>query len=177
MSLCFESENEIIEYIGENYLQKQERDLSHEYELLGSYNEKRFEDIPLNVEFVDEDPYSDAGELFNAIDDGELKIYSGGSSPDGMSDMQNLKGRAVHDYFGHYMNECDFSLEGEFNKWFNQKRDVPDDVERLLFSEVVGQTCLVHYLEDGFEDPGFEQRSVLFSDEVVNAVVDFYKPL
>jgi len=174
MTMKFESENELVETVAENYLSKPEQDLSHEYSLLAEYNEQKFEDIPVDVEFVEDDPYADAQELFEAIDDGELKIYNGGSSPDGMTHMQNLKGRAVHDYFGHYQNNCNFSIEGEFTKWLNQKDDIPDEAGDLLFSEVVGQVCLVHYLEDGFNDSDYVQRSVLLDDEVKTAVKEFY---
>lgn len=170
----FESEEEIIQVLGGEYLEAEEEDLTEEYEALGRYNERRFEDIPLDVEFTEEDPYNSAEELFEAIEDGELKIYSGGSSPEGMTDKQNLKGRAVHDYFGHYMNQCDFSLEGEFTKWYNQRHEVPEGTEALYFSEVVGQTALVHYLEDGFESPEFEQRSVTFDEELREGVIDYF---
>jgi len=171
----FESEKELVDTVAENYLNSPEEDLSSEYSQLGEYNEDRFEDIPIPVHFTEDDPYADAEELFEGIEsDEELYIFSGGSSPEGMSDEQNLKGRAVHDYFGHYMNECDFSIEGEFEKWYNQKDDVPEGTEDLLFSEVVGQVTLVHYLEGGFDDPDFEQRSVLIDDEIQDAVVDYF---
>lgn len=171
----FESETELINTVAENYLNSDEEDLSSEYSQLGTYNEDRFEDIPVPVHFTEDDPYADAEELFEGIEeDEELYIFSGGSSPDGMTEEQNLKGRAVHDYFGHYMNHCDFSIEGEFTKWYNQKNDVPDGTEDLLFSEVVGQVALVHYLEDGFEDSDYEQRAVLIDDEVQNAVIDYF---
>ena len=171
----FESEQEIIETVGRAYLEEQEQDLSSEYRALAEYNENRFEDIPLDVEFTEEDPYKSAEELFEAIEErGELKIYSGGSSPEGMTDKQNLKGRAVHDYFGHYMNQCDFSLEGEFTKWYNQRHEVPDESEALYFSEVVGQTALVHYLDGGFEDPDFNQRSVILDEEIRSGVIDYF---
>lgn len=174
MTMRFESEEELVDVVAENYLQKPEQDLEDEYKALGEYNEDRFDDIPVNVEFTEDDPYSDAEELFDAVDQGELKIFSGGSSPEGMTDKQNLKGRAVHDFYGHYQNQCDFSIQGEFTKWFNQKDDVPDGTEDLLFSEVVGQVALVHYLEDGFNDSDYEQREVLIDDEVQDAVKRFY---
>jgi len=171
----FQNESEIIQTVASQYLEKQEQDLTEEYEALGRYNEQRFEDIPIPVIFTEDDPYQDAQELFEGIeDDEELKIFSGGSSPEGMTDKQNLKGRAVHDYFGHYMNQCDFSLEGEFTKWYNQRDEVPEGSEDLYFSEVVGQTALVHYLDDGFEDDRFEQRSVVIDEEIQDAVIEYF---
>ncbi|MDV6329086.1 hypothetical protein Q5L94_13635, partial [Idiomarina sp. Sol25] len=59
-------------------------------------------------------------------------------------------------------------------KWYNQQHDVPDGTEDLLFSEVVGQVALVHYLEDGFEDSDYEPRAVLIDDDVQNAVIDYF---
>lgn len=171
----FNSEQEIIDTVAKQYLEKPEKDLTAEYEALGRYNEARFEDIPIPVIFTEDDPYEDAESLFKGIEeDEELYIFSEGSSPDGMTDKQNLKGRAVHDYFGHYKNRCDFSLEGEFTKWFNQKSEVPDMSEALYFSEVVGQTALVHYLEDGFEDSDFNQRSVIIDEDIRDGVVDYF---
>lgn len=170
-----ESEQDIIEQVGTQYLEKQEQDLSSEYGALGEYNENRFEDIPVDVEFTSEDPYKNAEEMFSDIEEnGRLKIFSGGSSPEGMTEEQNLKGRAVHDYFGHYQNQCDFSLEGEFTKWYNQKEEVPEESEALYFSEVVGQTALVHYVDGGFEDPDFEQRSVIIDESLRDEVVDYF---
>ena len=171
----FNNETEIVETVAENYLNSPEEDLTAEYEALGRYNERRFEDIPIPVIFTENDPYQDSEALFEGIEsDEELYIFSGGSSPEGMTDEQNLKGRAVHDYFGHYMNQCDFSIEGEFTKWFNQKSDVPEGTEDLLFSEVVGQVALVHYLDGGFESPDYEQRSVLIDDEIKDGVIDYF---
>jgi len=171
----FESEQEIIETVGQAYLETEEEDLTSEYKALARYNENRFEDIPLDVDFTEEDPYKSAEELFEAISErDELKVYSGGSSPEGMTDMQNLKGRAVHDYFGHFMNKCDFSLEGEFTKWYNQRHEVPEESEALYFSEVVGQTALVHYLDDGFEHEDYEQRSVVLDEEIRGGVIEYF---
>ena len=171
----FESEDDLINTVAENYLNSPEEDLTDEYEELGRYNEARFEDIPVPVHFTENDPYEDAEALFEGIEeDEELYIFSGGSSPPGMTDEQNLKGRAVHDYFGHYQNQCDFSVEGEFTKWVNQKEDVPEGTEDLLFAEVVGQVALVHYLEGGFEDPDYEQRSVLIDEDIQDGVIDYF---
>jgi len=171
----FDSEQELYETVAQNYLNKKEQDLEQEFKALGRYNETRFEDIPVPVHFTEKDPYNDAEEMINRIEEEqELYIFSGGSDPAHMTEEQNLKGRAVHDYFGHYMNECDFSIEGEFQKWYNQKDDVPNGTEDLLFSEVVGQVSLVHYLDGGFEDPEFEQREVLIDEEVKKAVKSFY---
>lgn len=170
-----QSEQDIIDQVGSQYLEKSEQDLSEEYEALGQYNEKRFEDIPVDVEFTEDDPYGSAEEMWADIDNNDrLKIFSGGSSPPGMTEEQNIKGRAVHDYFGHYKNQCDFSLEGEFTKWYDQKDHVPDEAEELYFSEVVGQTALVHYVDDGFSDPDFEQRSVIIDESLMDEVVDYF---
>ena len=166
----FDTHDELIDAVAQNYLNQEEQDLTDEYRALGQYNEQRFEDIPVDVEFTSDDPYKNAAELFQDIEENDrLEIFDGGTHPDGMTHEQNIKGRAVHDYFGHYMNRVDFSLEGEFQKYDAQRHDVPDQCEDLLFAEVVGQTALVHHLDDGFADPEFRQRNVLISDELQDA--------
>lgn len=170
----YNNQSDVIDALAENYLEKPEQDLEQEYELLGEYNRQRFEEIPVDVYFNESDPYSCAEEMFDDIENNErLVIFSGGSHPEHLTEEENLKGRAVHDYFGHYGNRVDFSFEGEYKKWEAQRSDVPDGCESVLFAEVVGQTALVHYLEDSFEDDRFEQRSVVIDEELQNAVVEY----
>jgi len=170
-----ESDQDVVDQVARQYLESPEQDLSEQYSRLGGYNEQKFEEIPIDVEFTSDDPYKSAEEMFNDIEQNErLKIFDGGSHPEGMTHEQNIKGRAVHDYFGHYGNKVGFSLEGEFQKWYNQKSEVPEGAEALYFSEVVGQTALVHYLGGGFEDDRFEQRSVIIDESLRDEVVDHF---
>ena len=130
------------------------------YEKIARRHEILYEQIPVPVIWTHDDPYSSADELRRRVEaDGELLVYAGGSQPTHMTLEQNVKGRAVHDYFGHVRFEADFSVEGEFQKWWNAKEFYPPETQRLLFTEIVGQRCAAGYLDDGFASPRFEQRS------------------
>lgn len=172
----FDTIDDVINELGSAYVQadpglEENRD---PYRDLAAYNRRRFEDMPVDVHFTADDPYLSHEEMVRDVEEnGRLKIFSEGSHPVHMTKEENMKGRAVHDYFGHYMNDCDFSFSGEFEKWYNQREEVPESTEDVLFSEVVGQTALVHYLEDGFESPEFEQKNYVFDPELQDAVTAF----
>ena len=121
----------------------------------------------IQVMFTSDDPYSSYEEMVADIDEnGVFRVFNGGSHPEylGTSKTEsmenNLMGRAVHDYWGHYGNECDFSFWGEFEKWHHQKKFYPEVCHPYLFTEVVGQTALCHHLPGGFGDPLFVQKPV-----------------
>lgn len=97
-------------------------------EEIGRRHEILYEQIPAPVLWTHEDPYSDAVELRERVEeDEELLVFAGGSKPAYMSQEQNVKGRAVHDYFGHVRFGVDFSVEGEFRKWYNAKQFYPPE--------------------------------------------------
>ena len=174
--LEFDSIDDVIHELGTAYVQAEPGPESNRaaYRDLAQYNLQRFEDIPVDVHFTADDPYPNHEEMVRDIEENnQLYIFSEGTHPVHMNREENIKGRAVHDYFGHYMNDCDFSFEGEFEKWYNQREHVPDSAEDILFSEVVGQTALVHHLEDGFEDDNFEQKNYTFDPELQSAVLDY----
>lgn len=133
--------------------------------LLSKMNDYLFDAIEaegITVEFTDEDPYESYEEMCVEIEyNGILRIFSGGSHPDHMTKEENLKNRAVHDYWGHYKNDCDFTFWGEFQKWHHMKKWYPEPTHRLTLQEVVGQTGLCWYLEGGFDSPDYEQKSFL----------------
>jgi len=176
----FDSIDDVIHELGTAYVQADPglEDNRDAYRDLAEYNREQFEAIPVDVHFTPDDPYPNHAEMVKDIENNQrMSIFSEGSHPVHMTKEENMKGRAVHDYFGHYMNDCDFSFEGEFEKWYNQREHVPDSAEDILFSEVVGQTALVHHLENGFEDPNFEQKNYTFDSELQDAATDFMEQI
>lgn len=172
----FDSIDDIIYTLGTAYVEADPglEENQDAYRDLAEYNRRRFDDIPVDVHFTPDDPYPSHAEMVKDIEENDrLSIFSEGSHPVHMTREENIKGRAVHDYFGHYMNDCDFSFEGEFEKWYNQREEVPESTVDVLFSEVVGQTALVHHLEGGFEDPEFEQKNYVFDSELQEAATEF----
>nr|BDD45085.1 hypothetical protein 17 [bacterium] len=137
--------------------------------LLVKMNDYLFDAIEaegVEVIFTEEDPYEGFEEMVADIEaNGRLFIFSGGSHPDHITEEQNIKNRAVHDYWGHYKNDCDFTFWGEFQKWHHMKAWYPEPVHQLTLQEVVGQTGLCWYLEGGFSSPDYEQKSFLAPTE------------
>lgn len=132
-----------------------------------------------NITITPIDPYESYEEMCQDIEENNhLAVFSGGTHPTyygsnmAICREENIRGRAIHDYFGHYLNGVDFSFRGEFMKWHFQKRYYPEHSHRLLFSEVVGQTGAAYYLEGGFDDPAFEQKPIMAPQEWIDLCYD-----
>lgn len=168
------TERQTAERIGNEYDDMEvSGDLPAELEvatsLLVKMNDYLFDAIEahgVEVIFTEEDPYGSFGAMVSDIEiNNRLLVFSGGTHPDHMSREDNIKNRAVHDYWGHYKNDCDFTFWGEFTKWHNMKKWYPEVCHRLTLQEVVGQTGLAWYLEGGFSNPDFTQKSFLAPTE------------
>lgn len=151
--------------IGEAYVEQDRfrgedtEETAQAYEQIAAVHDRLYEQIPIPVIWTYDDPYSDAAELRSAIDtDEELLVYAGGSQPEYMTLEENVKGRAVHDYFGHYRFGTDFSVEGEYRNWQGLKAFYPVETRLVLFADIVGQRCAAGYLENEFASPRFAQR-------------------
>jgi len=133
---------------------------SDAYEVIAEINEEKYEEIPCKVIWQEEDPYDSFADMRETVQvEGQLRVFSDGSDPKFMSHEQNIKGRAVHDWFGHLSAGCDFSMEGEWTKYQHVKDDYPPWVRPLLFTEIVGQRAAASYYPNGFFDEQFEQQA------------------
>lgn len=121
----------------------------------------------VEIEFTRSDPYPDFEAMVEDIsENGNMRIFSGGSTPSYFTRHQNEIARAVHDYWGHYKHGVDFSFWGEFKKFHHMKKYYPEHTHSLLFAEVVGQTGFCHLL-GGFDHPDFEQRDLMAPDYLI----------
>lgn len=164
--------SDVAQIIGESYLTGSFSTEGHPmveeaYRRIAKLNRILYDQIPVPVIWTHDDPYGSYEEMRHKVDTNEeLLVFAGGSKPKYMSQEDNVKGRAVHDYFGHLRHDVDFSIEGEFRKWFNARKHYPacDDVgapvHRLLFTEIVGQRCVAEILDGGFDNEQFTQRAV-----------------
>ena len=153
----------------------QQQDTTDLYRELGERHAELYDEIPVPVHWTDDDPYNSYEEMRSRVfREGELWVYQGGSHPDGMTHEQNVKGRAVHDWFGHLQHDVGFSFEGEFLKWYNTKALYPKDTHQLLFTEIVCQRAAISYLEDGFADPQFEQHGFESPEAWINHCRDLF---
>lgn len=145
-------------------------DIRRAYRLMNTVNSQLFEQIPVPVIFQSEDPYDNYQDMAATVEfENTLRIWNGGSPVEYMTTEQNLKARAVHDWFGHLSLKCDFSIEGEVTKWANACKHYPDVCHQMLFAEVVGQVCTVHY--QGWD---YEQKPVASPPRHLLAVCQHY---
>ncbi len=146
--------------IGEWYdsVEKSNNDkLKRGWSIITQINKIWFDKIPIPVIFQSEDPYDSYQDMKETVEQEQLlRVFDGGEEPYYISHEDNLRGRAVHDWFGHLQADCDFSFEGEWTKFNHVKTRYPEWVRPLLFTEVVGQRCAYAY-NSGFD---FEQKSV-----------------
>lgn len=149
------------------------------YDNLADTNKALFEEIPVGIMFVEEDPYSSYEEMCEEVERTDvLKIFSGGSHPDQITPKENLKGRAVYDWFGHIQMGVDFSLEGEWAKWRGMRDIYSENAGKLLFTEVVAQQIVASEL-GGYDADGFEQRGIIaprYWLSVADSYMKLYNP-
>lgn len=96
----------------------------------------------IDVQFVDYDPYQNRDEMANdVINNKVLKISSLFNEHPVLTEEQNLKFRAVHDYYTHIVCNQDFGLKGELKAYNTHATLAPPAALPALFTEVVGQAC------------------------------------
>jgi hypothetical protein len=123
------------------------------------------DDLGVEVQFVDEDPYADAVEMMDDVENnGVLKVLK--SSATGghpyWSDETNDMFRAVHDAFGHAATGRGFDRHGEEAAYQAHRSMVKDALARLaLATETRGQNSWL--IENG-EFP--EQKMALLDEEL-----------
>lgn len=109
----------------------------------------RGEDEPYNpkrqryrVVFSSENPYKTAEDMRAQVrKTGDLVIWNGESEHPVMSAEENLKLRAVHDYFAHIAGGAGFGLRGEISAYNRHMNFTPKQAAPALFTEVVGQAA------------------------------------
>lgn len=96
----------------------------------------------IRVEFVDYDPYENRDQMAEDVNNNKiLKISKLFNEHPIFSKEENLKFRAVHDYYTHIVCNQDFGLRGELKAYNTHARLAPPIARPALFTEVVGQAC------------------------------------
>lgn len=129
--------------------------------------EAQFRELPIDVQFVREDPYKSAEAMMDDVTRfSRLKIYRtvpGECSPL-LSLEQNDMFRAVHDFHGHYMSRRDFSRHGEEAAWVRHSQMFTGLARRAMTSETRGQNSAFIWINGGREFP--TQKAILLPDWV-----------
>jgi hypothetical protein len=96
----------------------------------------------IDVQFVENNPYMDRDQMADDVkSNGVLKISKLFNDHPVFTEEENLKFRAVHDYYTHIVCNQDFGLKGELKAYNTHARLAPPAALPALFTEVVGQAC------------------------------------
>lgn len=129
--------------------------------------EKQFETLPITVLFVDNDAYTNSKEMFSDIEaNGVLKVWNGGTPHELMANVNN-KFRAIHDYFGHYLQKNSFSYTGETAAYFIHSKMFSPIANKALFTETIAQNSWFNFSDENIDKPNSlrkfaEQKAVIF---------------
>jgi len=127
------------------------------YEKAASEIDKQFQyltkELGIKVEFIKEDPYKNSEEMFeDIIKNKKLKVFQGGephpflgeSTRDANGFTANEKLRAIHDYFGHFVNRNQFGQIGEEAAWVDHSKMFSPEAQRAISTETRGQNSWVN---------------------------------
>lgn len=121
-------------------------------------------DLGIKVEFIKDDPYKNSEEMFDdIINNKRLKVYQGGephpflgdSTKDASGFTANEKLRAIHDYFGHFVNRNQFGKVGEEAAWVDHSKMFSPEAQRAISTETRGQNSWVNF--SGVNDAAIEK--------------------
>ena len=104
------------------------------------------EELGIKIEFVDKDPYANSTEMWNDVRKGQLKVFKTAPSDKHpyLTNEQNNKFRAVHDFFGHAATGKGFGQHGEEAAWVAHSQMFGKDARRAMTTETRGQNSWFH---------------------------------
>jgi hypothetical protein len=162
---------------------------------LSTETDRMYDDVlkKVKVERVSGQPYASAEEMNADIARGVFKVTTDNSDHPLWSVDQNWKFRVVHDYYGHFLQGNDFSLDGEYRAWQAHARLLGNPLAApALQVEVYGQAAaaIAHsgefqpqkvFLPKAFEKPTaaseFERRLLEPATKLgMGATVDLAAP-
>lgn len=115
----------------------------------------------VTVKFQDEDPYSSAKELFEDVSKGLLRVHR--TTRDQvhpvLTEDQNNRFRAVHDFHGHFMTGRGFDRHGEEAAWMRHSRMFSGLARAAMTTETRGQSSAFVWINKGRFFP--PQKAVL----------------
>lgn len=119
----------------------------------------------IDIQFVEDDPYADRNQMAADVENNKvLKISKLFNDHPVFTAEENLKFRAVHDYYTHIVCNQDFGLKGELKAYNTHARLAPPAALPALFTEVVGQACYAidrgHVDDNGDFVPAFGDQKV-----------------
>ena len=111
------------------------------------------EELGVKIEFVDYDPYKNSQEMMDDVENNNrLRVLS--TSATGphpyLTNEQNDRFRAVHDYFGHAATGRGFAQDGEEAAWISHSLMFGADAQSALTTETRGQNSWYNTRKNGY---------------------------
>jgi len=151
------------------------------YKALEPFIEKMFRQLQskVKVEFAEENPYESDEEMRqDVLENGVLKVFTGGTEHPIFDPELNIKLRAVHDWMSHIQpsgHSPGFDMKGEVHAYNAHLHTIPPAAAPALFTEVIGQASFFinngHFPEQKIAIlPGFDYFNIGVVDgyDIVN---------
>jgi hypothetical protein len=111
---------------------------------------RAIEDAGYHIEFVDKDPYANSAEMMADVrDNRRLKVFrTAGENSSGhplMTNAENERFRAVHDFFGHAVQGNQFGPKGEEAAYRAHSAMFSPEAARAMATETRGQNSWVNF--------------------------------
>jgi len=110
--------------------------------------ENQFRSLPIQVYYWEHSgqPYQTSRDMFKDIRcNNRMFIFCGNSSHPYLSGFENIQFRAIHDYYGHYLNSCSFNSRGEFRAWQCHAKMFSEIALGALTTETLAQNCWFNF--------------------------------
>lgn len=120
----------------------------------------------VTVIFQDDDPYGGSRQMRADVHGGRLRVYrtTDEQAHPLLTNAQNDRFRAVHDFYGHAMTGCDFSRHGEEGAWLAHSAMYSGLARRAMTTETRGQNSAFIWHLNGNTFP--EQKAILLPEWV-----------
>lgn len=108
---------------------------------------KSIEDAGYHIEFVDKDPYKNSSEMMADLrDNRRLRVFRTGEGGHPiLSNAENERFRAVHDFFGHAVQGNQFGPKGEEAAYRAHSAMFSPEAARAMATETRGQNSWVNF--------------------------------
>jgi hypothetical protein len=145
-----------IDYNDPNATPAYKADVKKAYTSLANETSKQYDFLTkklwLKIEFIKDDPYKTSDDMFEDIlENNRLKIYQWGEPNEFMSQVDkswlsiNEKFRAIHDFFGHFIEWNHFGKLGEEKAWVSHSKMFSPEARKALTTETRWQNSWVNF--------------------------------
>lgn len=155
------------------------KELEASYIAFKSEVEQQYKELSklITIIWTNKDPYKSSAEMFHDVSYwNRLLVYTEGEPNKFMYGEINIKFRAVHDYYGHFVNLYGFNFEGETLAFYAHAKMFSPLACKALISETIAQNCYFNFAPQNIGKKNSErefapQKTVLLPDYLLNQIL------